>query len=90
MIVAFSGLILLSAVSAYAERPLNGLPLNGIPLNGLPINGMPMNGLAFNGNSFNGRTAQGLQYRDESLPSVQSENLPWSTLSHKGLGKSSH
>ena len=65
MIVACCGLILLSAVSAYAEHSVNGASLNGTNLNGF-------------------------QYRGEPSPSVQSENLPWNTLSHKRLGKSSN
>jgi hypothetical protein len=80
MIVACGGLILLGAVSAYAGHATNGTPTNGLP----------RNGMLFNGTSVNGTPLQGFQYRGEPLPSVQSENLPWATLSHKGLGKSSH
>jgi hypothetical protein len=35
MIVAFSGLILLSAVSAYAAQPLNSMPFQVMPINGM-------------------------------------------------------
>ena len=45
MVVACCGLVLLSAVAAYAELPLNGLPMNGLPINGMPFNGLPLNGV---------------------------------------------
>ena len=80
MIVACCGLILLSAVSAYAEHSVNGVALNGTNLNGASLNGASLNGASLNG----------FQYRGEPSPSVQSENLPWNTLSHKRLGKSSN
>jgi hypothetical protein len=75
MIAAWGGLILLGSVSAYAAHSVNGTSFNGLGLNGANLNGASLNGF---------------QSRGEPLPSVQSENLPWSTLSHKGLGKSSH
>jgi uncharacterized protein YjbI with pentapeptide repeats len=82
MMVACCGLILLSAVSAYAI----GYPTG----NGMPFKGLPGNGANLNGANLNGTSLQGSQYRGRSLPSVQSENLPWDTLSHKRLGKSPH
>jgi uncharacterized protein YjbI with pentapeptide repeats len=90
MIVACCGLILLSAVSAYAEHSVNGVALNGTNLNGASLNGASLNGVSLNGISLNGASLNGFQYRGEPSPSVQSENLPWNTLSHKRLGKSSN
>ena len=60
MVVACCGLVLLSAVSTYAERPWNGLPINGLPFNGLPMNGIPLNGLPFNGITTNGVPLNGM------------------------------
>ena len=98
VVVACCGLVLLSAVAAYAELPLNGLPLHGVPLNGMPRNGMPFQGLLLNGTPYNGYPIQGmpmngtpLQGRpanEGSVPPVQSESLPWSTLSQQPLGQS--
>jgi hypothetical protein len=82
MMVACCGLILLSAVSAYAT----GFPGS----NGMPFHGLSGNGASLNGTNLNGTPLQRFQYRGRSLPSVQSENLPWDTLSHKRLGKSLH
>jgi hypothetical protein len=82
MVTACCGLVLLSAVSAYAELPLNGLPLNGMPLNGMPFQGMPRNGIPMNGTPLNGLPA-----KEDSLPTAQRESLPWSTLSQQALGK---
>ena len=122
VVVACCGLVLLSAVAAYAELPLNGLPLNGVPLNGMPRNGMPFQGLLLNGTPLNGipwngigpngipfngvpiqgmpmqgmpmqgMPMQGMPHNDlptqeGALPPVQSESLPWSTLSHRALGE---
>jgi hypothetical protein len=82
MMIACCGLILSSAISAYAT---------GFPgTNGMPCNTLSWNHANLNGASLNGSGSQEFRYRGESLSSVQSENLPWSTLSHKGLGKSSH
>jgi hypothetical protein len=103
VVVACCGLVLLSVVAASAELPLNGLPINGIPLNGVPLNGMPLNGmpiqgLPLNGMPFNavpsngipiqGMPMNGLPTKEGSLPTAQSESLPWSTLSQQGVGKS--
>jgi len=132
VVVACCGLVLLSAVAAYAELPLNGLPMNGLPINGMPFNGLPLNGVPLNGMPRNGMPFQGLLLngtplngipwngigpngipfngvpiqgmpmqgmpmqgmphndlptQEGALPPVQSESLPWSTLSHRGLGE---
>jgi hypothetical protein len=87
MVVACCGLVLLSAVSAYAELPFNGLPMNGIPLNGLPVNGITTNGAVLNGWPINGMPINGLPANESSLPTVQNESLPWNTLSQRALGK---
>jgi hypothetical protein len=106
MVTACCGLVLLSAVSAYAETPRNGLDLNGVFINGMPfngavLNGMPMQGLPINGVPYNGMPFQGLPRNgipmngvplhghpahEGSIPPVQSESLPWSTLSQRPLG----
>ena len=77
IIVACCGLILLSAVSAYAGRTPQGLQVQGIRMQGMLINSTSSNG------SYNK-----FQYRSKTSPSVQNEHLPWATLSHKALGKS--
>src|SRR4029450_4073246 len=60
MVTAWCGLVLLSAVSAYAETPRNGLALNGVPLNGMPRNGLPFQGLLLNGTPLNGMPVHGI------------------------------
>jgi hypothetical protein len=85
MVVACCGLVLLSAVSAYAELPWNGFPVNGLPINGMPfngavLNGTPMQGMPRNGIPMNGMPLHGRPANEGSLPPVQSESLPWSTL----------
>jgi hypothetical protein len=82
MVTACCGLILWSAGAAYAAASSNGMPYNGMPWNGMPFNGMPFQGLLMNGTPLNGLPAH-----EASLPTVQSEHLPWSTLSHQGVGK---
>jgi hypothetical protein len=63
--------------------PYNGINFNGQSYNGIPIQGLPMNGLPMHGTSLHGRAAN-----EGSLPPVQSESLPWSTLSQRPLGQS--
>jgi hypothetical protein len=77
MVTACCGLVLMSAVAAHAGAVSNGLPVNGMPYNGIPMQGMPMNGTPLNG----------LPANEGSLPTVQSESLPWSTVSQQGVGK---
>ena len=67
----------------FQGMPIQGLPVNGVPYNGVPIQGLPRNGLPMHGTSLHGLAAN-----EGSLPTVQSESLPWSTLSHQGVGKS--
>jgi hypothetical protein len=101
MVTACCGLVLLSAVAAHAGAysngmPYNGLPFNGLPFNGLPfngaglngtpLNGMPYNGIPMQGMPMNGTPLNGLPANEGSLPTVQSESLPWSTLSQRALG----
>ena len=76
MVTACCGLVLWSAVAAHAAAPWNGMPFNGMPFNGVPTNGIPMNGTPLHGRPAN----------EGSLPSVQSESLPWSTLSQRPVG----
>ncbi len=73
--------------------PLNGMPLNGVALNGLPMNGMawqgmPIQGMPRNGLPMNGVPLNSLSANEGSLPPVQRESLPWSTLSSRPLGTS--
>jgi hypothetical protein len=91
MVTACCGLILWSAGAAYAAAISNGMPYNGVPWNGMPFNGMPfqgllMNGTPINGMPYNGTPLNGLPAHEASLPTVQSEHLPWSTLSQRALG----
>ena len=98
LVTAGCGLILWSAVAAQAAVTWNGMPRQGLILNGTPLNGIPWNGIGPNGISFNGVPIQGmpmngtpLQGRpanEGSVPPVQSESLPWSTLSQRPLGTS--
>ena len=98
MVTACCGLILWSAVAAHAAVTWNGMPRQGLILNGTPYNGMPFQGLLLNGTPYNGYPIQGmpmngtpLQGRpanEGSVPPVQSESLPWSTLSQRPLGQS--
>jgi hypothetical protein len=81
MVTACCGLVLWSAVSAYAELPLNGLPINGmpfngIPLNGVPLNGMPLNGLPMNGMPFNGASMQGMPRNGIPMNGTPLNGLP--------------
>jgi len=88
VVVACCGLGLWSVVAASTELPLNGLPSNGLPLNGVPLNGMPFNGVPSNGIPIQGLPMNGLPAHEGSVPPVQSESLPWSTLSQRPLGTS--
>lgn len=72
---------LLEAVAAHADVDGNRMPFNGMPFNGMPIQGMPTNALPMNGTPLNG-----LPTKEGSPPTVQSESLPWSTLSQRPLG----
>jgi hypothetical protein len=74
LLLAVAGM-LLGAASAYAGQSANGANLNGASLNGIALNGVSMNGF---------------QYRRKPTQSVQRENLPWGTVSHRRLGKSSN
>jgi hypothetical protein len=85
----FQGLILNG--TPYNGIPWNGIGPNGIPFNGVPIQGMPHNGLPYNGYPIQGMPMQGMPHNDlptqeGALPTVQSEHLPWSTLSQRPLG----
>ena len=96
IVTACCGLVLWSAVAAYAELSWNGLPLNGVPLNGMPIQGLPMQGLILNGVGPNGLPTQGVICHDLSLPAptppreplsaVPPESLPFHSVSQKALG----
>ena len=91
--VSFNSLSLNSL--SFNGLPLNGLPRNGMPFNGIPLQGLPINGMPFNGCPMDelflqGTAAHGANYSSESSPRVPNESLPWATLSHQGLGKSSH
>jgi hypothetical protein len=82
----FQGLIL-------NGTPRNGVPLNGVIFNGMPINGVDGNGMPFqgmprNGLPMNGTPLHGHPANEGSVPPVQSESLPWSTLSQRPLGTS--
>jgi hypothetical protein len=104
VVLACSGLVLLSAIAAQASvvngMPRNGMPRNGMPYNGMSYNGqgsngMPRNGLPFqgcpmNGLLMNGTGAQDASYSSNPPSNVQNETLPWATLSQKALGKTSH
>jgi hypothetical protein len=68
--------------------PMQGMPTNGMPFNGMPYNGVPIQGMPRNGLPMHGTSLHGLAANEGSLPTVQSESLPWSTLSHQGVGKS--
>src|SRR5262245_64574618 len=59
---------------------------NGLNPNGLTMNGS-MNGLSPNGLSNNEIYLIGTALKDQPLPEVQRESLPFSGLSQKGLGK---
>ena len=103
MVTACCGLILWSAVAAHAAVTWNGMPRQGLILNGTPLNGIPWNGIGPNGMPFNGYPIQGMPIQgmpmngtplqgrpanEGSVPPVQSESLPWSTLSQQPLGQS--
>ena len=68
--------------------PIQGMPIQGMPRNGYPIQGMPYQGLPVNGVPMNGTPLQGRPVNEGSLPAVQSDSLPWSTLSQRPLGTS--
>ena len=65
----------------------NGISFNGVPIQGMPHNGLPYNGLPIQGMPMQGMPLNGLPAHEGSLPTVQRESLPWSTLSHQGVGK---
>jgi len=78
MIVACSGLILLSAGSAHALSGVNGMPRHGVSFNRLSLNGIHMNGLSL----------QAPTLQQKPLPAGSQERLPWNGLSRRALGKS--
>jgi hypothetical protein len=88
MVTVCCSLVLLSVVAAQAGVDGNGLYLNGLPMNGVPLNGMPLNGMPMQGILINGMPINGLPAKEGSLPTAQSERLPWSTLSQQGVGTS--
>jgi hypothetical protein len=88
MVTACCGLILWSAVAAHAAVTWNGMPRQGLILNGTPYNGYPIQGMPMQGMPMNGTPMQGRPANEGSVPPVQSESLPWSTLSQQPLGQS--
>jgi hypothetical protein len=83
LVTACCGLVLWSAVAAYAEVPYNGLPVNGMPFNEMPFNGDRLQGLLMNGTHIHGLPAH-----EGFVPwGPPSERLPWSTLSQRAFGK---
>jgi hypothetical protein len=84
VVVACCGLVLLSAVAAYAELPLNGLPLNGVPLNGIPRNGMPFQGLLLNGTPLNGIPWNGIGPNGIPFNGVPIQGMPHNGLPYNG------
>jgi hypothetical protein len=66
------GVLLLGAVSAHAGSSTNGLTLNGSSTNGLRNQELLLKETNRNG---------------EPTSAVQSESLPFNSLSQKGLGK---
>src|SRR5678815_4849531 len=85
VVVACCGLVLLSAVAAYAELPLNGLPLNGVPLNGMPRNGMPFHGLILNGTPMNGIPWNGIGPNGIPFNGVPIQGMPYNGMPFQGL-----
>jgi hypothetical protein len=85
VVVACCGLVLLSAVAAYAELPLNGLPLNGVPLNGMPRNGMPFQGLLLNGTPLNGIPWNGIGPNGIPFNGVPIQGMPMQGMPHNDL-----
>ncbi len=71
------GVFLLGTVSAHAFTSSNGSNTNGLCLNGSSVNGFRNEGLLLKETKRNG----------EPTSAVQSESLPFNSLSHKGLGK---
>ena len=71
------GVLLLGAVSAHAGESLNGSSTNGLTLNGSSTNGLRNQELLLKETKRNG----------EPTSAVQSESLPFNSLSQKGLGK---
>jgi hypothetical protein len=88
VVVACCGLVLWSAIAAHAGVDGNGFYVNGLPVNGYPLQGMPIQGLPINGLPMNGTPLHGPPANEGSLPTVQSEGLPWSTVSQRPLGQS--
>src|SRR4029434_5209104 len=80
VVVACCGLVLLSAVTAYAELPLNGLPMNGLPINGMPFNGLPLHGVPRSGMPRNGMPFQGLLLNGTPL-----NGIPWNGIGPNGI-----
>ena len=85
VVVACCGLVLLSAVAAYAELPLNGLPLHGVPLNGMPRNGMPFQGLLLNGTPLNGIPWNGIGPNGIPFNGLPIQGMPMQGMPHNDL-----
>jgi hypothetical protein len=85
VVVACCGLVLLSAVAAYAELPFNGLPMNGVPLNGMPRNGMPFQGLLLNGTPLNGIPWNGIGPNGIPFNGVPIQGMPMQGMPHNDL-----
>lgn len=76
------GLVMLAALDAQAAAQMNGLYENGRHWNGQQFNGSQFNGAQFNTLSNNAITSNGLPTEQ------QNDRLPWHSLSHQGLSKS--
>ena len=85
VVMVYCGMVLLSAVAAYAELPLNGLPLNGVPLNGMPRNGMPFQGLLLNGTPLNGIPWNGIGPNGIPVNGVPLQGMPMQGMPHNDL-----
>jgi hypothetical protein len=85
MVTAWCGLVLLSAVSAYAETPRNGLALNGVPLNGMPRNGLPFQGLLLNGTPLNGMPVNGIDLNGTPINGTPLNGIPWNGIGPNGI-----
>jgi hypothetical protein len=85
MVTAWCGLVLLSAVSAYAETPRNGLALNGVPLNGMPRNGLPFQGLLLNGTPLNGIPWNGIGPNGIPFNGLPIQGMPMQGMPHNDL-----
>jgi hypothetical protein len=66
---------------------LNALTMNGLHLNALYPNGLYPNGLSNNRVTINGIYLNGTALKDQPIPEVQRESLPFNGLSQKSLGK---